>query len=125
MKTASTKAAATIDEYLAAVPQRFRTLLRDLRRTIRKAAPRATESISYGIPTFKQDGERLIYFSAATDHVAIHMVRKAHLDEAVRLGFGIGRGSIRFTPEHPLPERLLTRIVKARLAEIRSTAKER
>jgi uncharacterized protein YdhG (YjbR/CyaY superfamily) len=124
MPTAS-NTAGTIDEYLASVPPRFRALLRSVRRTIRKAAPRATESISYGIPTFKQDGERLIYFSAATNHVAIHMVRKAHLDEAVRLGFGIGRGSIRFTPEHPLPERLVTRIVKARMAEIRSAAKER
>ena len=60
-------------------------------------APRATESISYGIPTFKQDDARLIYFSAAKNHVAIHMVRKA----------------------------LLARIVKARLAEIRSKTKRR
>jgi uncharacterized protein YdhG (YjbR/CyaY superfamily) len=50
------------------------------------------------------------------------MVRKAHLDEAVRLGFGVGRGSIRFTPEHPLPERLLRRIVNTRLAEIASSS---
>jgi uncharacterized protein YdhG (YjbR/CyaY superfamily) len=119
------KTAATIDDYLARVPPRLRTLLRGVRRTIRKTAPRATESISYGIPTFKLDAERLIYFSAARNHAAIHMVRRVHLDEAARLGFGIGRGSIRFTPEQPLPERLLTRIVKARIAEIRSTAKER
>lgn len=111
-------APATIDRYLAGVAPRFRSLLRDLRKTIRAAAPRATESISYGIPAFKQDGERLIYFSAATKHCAIHMVRKAHLDEAARLGFGVGRGSIRFTPEHPLPARFVRRIVKARLAEI-------
>jgi uncharacterized protein YdhG (YjbR/CyaY superfamily) len=124
MPTAS-NTTATIDDYLAGVPPRFRTLLRSVRRTIKRAAPRAAESISYGIPTFKQSGERLIYFSAARNHAAVHMVRREHLDEAVRLGFGIGCGSIRFTPEHPLPERLLTRIVKARLAEIRSTAKER
>jgi hypothetical protein len=46
-------------------------------------------------------------------------VRKELLDEAVRLGFGVGRGSIRFTPEKPIPARLLTRIVKVREAEIR------
>jgi uncharacterized protein YdhG (YjbR/CyaY superfamily) len=109
---------ASIDEYLAGVSARFRGLLRALRRTIKVAAPQATESITYGIPTFKHDGQRLTYFSAATSHCAIHMVGKAHLAEAARLGFGIGRGSIRFTPEHPLPERLVTRIVKARLAEI-------
>jgi uncharacterized protein YdhG (YjbR/CyaY superfamily) len=109
---------ATIDEYLRGVAPRFRPLLRDLRRTIRAAAPRASESISYGIPTFKQDGQRLIYFSAATNHCAIHMVPKTHLDEATRLGFGVGRGSIRFTPERPLARRLVTRIVKERLAEL-------
>ena len=97
MERASTKASATIDEYLARVSPRFRSQLRGLRRTIRQAAPRATESISYGIPTFKQDDAPLIYFSAAKNHVAIHMVRKA----------------------------LLTRIVKARLAEIRSKTKRR
>ncbi len=121
---ASRPASGTIDEYLAGVSPEFRALLRNLRKTIRAAAPHASESITYGIPTFKQDGQRLVYFSAATKHCAIHMVRKAHLDEAARLGFGVGRGSIRFTPEHPVPERLVRRVVKARLAEIGSTGKE-
>lgn len=115
-----TKAPASIDEYLRSVAPEFRRLLRSVRKTIRAAAPTATESISYGIPTYKQDGQRVIYFSAATKHCAIHMVRKAELDEAVRLGFGVGRGSIRFTPGQPVPARLIRRIVKARLAEIRS-----
>jgi uncharacterized protein YdhG (YjbR/CyaY superfamily) len=116
---------ATIDEYLAGVSLGFRPLLRALRKTIRRAAPLATESITYGIPTFKQDGQRLIYFSSATKHCAIHMVRKTDLDDAVRRGFSVGRGSIRFTPEHPLPEGLVTRIVKTRLTQIASTAKAR
>lgn len=118
-----TKPPATIEAYLAGVAPEFRPVLRSVRKSIRAAAPKATEGISYGIPAYKQDGQRLIYFSAAAKHCAIHMVRKGHLDEAVRLGFGIGRGSIRFTPDHPVPARLVTRIVKARLAEIRSTAK--
>jgi uncharacterized protein YdhG (YjbR/CyaY superfamily) len=119
-----TKPATSIDEYLAGVDPKLRPLLRSVRTTIRAAAPKATESISYGIPTYKQDGQRVIYFSAAAKHCAIHMVRKDDLDEAVRLGFGVGRGSIRFTPDHPLPARLVTRIVKSRLREIRSTAKD-
>ena len=113
-----TKAPTSIGEYLTSVDPKFRPLLRSVRKTIRAAAPKATESISYGIPTYKLDGERLAYFSAATNHCAVHMVRKEHLDEAVRLGFGVGRGSIRFTPEKPIPARLLTRIVRARASEI-------
>ena len=119
------RAASSIDEYLGGVAPEFRPLLRSLRKTIRAAAPQAHESISYGIPTFKQDDQRLIYFSAATKHCAIHMVRKAQLDEAVRLGFSVGRGSIRFTPEHPLPARFVTRIVKTRLTEIGRKPTER
>lgn len=116
---------ATVDDYLRGVSPNFRPLLVKLRRTIKSVAPRATESISYGIPTYKLDGQRLIYFSAATNHCAVHMVRKEHLDEATRRGFRVGRGSIQFTPEHPLPAPLLTRIVKARAAEIASGTKRR
>ena len=115
----------SVDDYLRGVSTEFRTLLRDLRKTIKAAAPHASEGISYGIPTFKQDGQRLIYFSAAATHCAIHMVRKAHLDDAERMGFGIGRGSIRFTCERPLPKQLVARIVKARLAEIRHDLDDR
>ena len=114
---------ATVDEYIAAADPRFRPLLRGVRKTIKSAAPDAVESISYGIPTFKVDGQRLTYFSAATAHCAVHMVRKELLDEAARVGFRVGRGSIQFTPEHPLPEPLLRRIVKARVAEIRPKQK--
>jgi uncharacterized protein YdhG (YjbR/CyaY superfamily) len=112
------RTATTVAEYLDRVDPKFRPLLRSVRRTIRAAAPRATESISYGIPTYKLDGQRLAYFSAAAKHCAVHMIRQEHLDEAVRLGFGVGRGSIRFTPQKPIPARLLARIVKARAAEI-------
>ena len=85
-----TKPPATVDEYLASVGPEFRPLLRSVRKTIRAAAPKATESISYGIPTYKQDGQRVIYFSAAAKHCAIHMVRTPALDEARGLGFGVG-----------------------------------
>jgi len=110
----------TVDAYLAGLRPAYRAALRAVRRTIRRIAPDATESISYGIPTYKVEGKRLVYVGAATNHLAVHMIRREHLAEAKRLGFGVGRGSIRFTPERPLPERLLTRIVKARLAEIRA-----
>ncbi|MBU6423572.1 MAG: DUF1801 domain-containing protein [Chloroflexota bacterium] len=120
---ARSPAAATVDEYLRSVDPALRQLLQRIRRTVRSAAPKATESISYGIPTFKQDGKRLIYLSAASRHCAVHMIGAAHLAEAKRRGFAVGRGSIRFTPERPLPDDLLKRIVMARLAEIAAGAR--
>jgi len=110
---------ATIEEYLAQLPVDQRRTLMAVRKTIRQVAPDAVESISYGIPTCKQDGRPLIYFSAAKEHLTVHAIDNDLLDESARRGFGTGRGSIRFTPERPLPATLLTRIVKARLTRLR------
>jgi hypothetical protein len=59
---------ATVDDYLAAVPNDVRTALAKLRKTIKAAAPRATEGISYQVPVFKLDGKPLVGFGAATAH---------------------------------------------------------
>jgi uncharacterized protein YdhG (YjbR/CyaY superfamily) len=115
--------ASTVDGYLARVTPDQRAALVKLRRTIRAAAPRATESISYGIPTFKQDARPLVYFSAAKEHLTLHAIDKELLEEAKRRGFGTGQGSIRFTPEKSLPDALVTRVVKARLARLEAGAK--
>lgn len=111
--------AKTIDQYLAKVPPDQRKALAAVRKTIRATAPRAVESISYGIPTYKQDGKALVYFSAAKEHVTVHAIDQELLAEAESKGFGTGRGSIRFTPERPIPSAMLVRIVKKRLARIR------
>jgi uncharacterized protein YdhG (YjbR/CyaY superfamily) len=117
-----TTSATTIDEYLAGVRPDFRATLTKVRKTIRAAAPRATEGISYGIPTYKHNDRALVYFAAAKNHCAIHAVGQEHLDAATRQGFGVGRGSIRFTPEKPLPDAFVKRIIKDRLAELEAGA---
>jgi uncharacterized protein YdhG (YjbR/CyaY superfamily) len=122
-KRATAAAPATVDEYLAGLRPDFRAALTKLRRRIRAAAPQATESISYQIPTFKHNGRPLVYFAAATNHCAIHAVGSEHLEVAKRQGFGVGRGSIRFTPDKPLPDGLVARIVKDRLAELEAGAR--
>ena len=116
--TAPKRDTATVDEYLARVRPNFRALLSQVRDAIRAVAPRATETISYGIPTFKHAGHRLIYFSAAREHCTIHMIATDDLEAAARQGFRVGRGSIQFTPEKPLPISLVKRLVKKRLREI-------
>ncbi len=110
--------AKTIDEYLSAAPTDKRAALRKLRRTIRSAAPRATEAISYGIVGYKHKGKQLVYFGYAADHCGLYGNNARFLTAAERKRYSTGKGTLRFTAEEPLPDRLVTRIVKARIAEI-------
>jgi len=108
----------TIDDYLASVPNEFRTALGKLRKTIRAAAPKATEVISYQIPAYKHRG-LLVGFAAAKNHCTFHIMSvKVTNEHAADLkGYKIGRASIRFTPDEQLPAALITKLVKARIAE--------
>ncbi len=64
--------AATVDEYLAGVPGDKRVALDRLRSQIKAAAPDATESISYGLPTFKLDGRWFVAFGVAKNHCSFY-----------------------------------------------------
>jgi uncharacterized protein YdhG (YjbR/CyaY superfamily) len=111
-------AATTIDEYLARVEPEQRAALEVLRRIIRKAAPKAEEVITYGIPAFRHHGF-LIGFSASAKHCALHpMNGHTVADFAADLtGYSTSKGTIRFTPDKPLPATLVRKIVRARVAE--------
>jgi uncharacterized protein YdhG (YjbR/CyaY superfamily) len=118
MKGSTNPPASSVDEYLAGVPPTFRTELERMRRTILAAAPGAEEVISYRMPAVRQNGI-LVYYGAFADHlslfVASHSVRAALATDLKP--FESGKGTLRFTPERPIPSRLVTRIVKARVAE--------
>jgi uncharacterized protein YdhG (YjbR/CyaY superfamily) len=118
-KTAKKSAQAeTIDDYLAAVPQDVRAALAKLRKTIKAAAPKATEVISYQIPAFKHHG-LLVGFAASTNHCTFHImsVEVTRKHAADLKGYKLGKASIRFAPNEPLPAALVTKLVKARIAE--------
>jgi len=107
-----------VEEYLAAVPPEMRAALEKLRRTIRAAAPDAEEVISYRIPTFKL-GKGLVAYGAARRHCALYpmstAVMEAFRDELEP--YDTSKGTIRFTPDKPLPAALIKKLVKARIAE--------
>jgi uncharacterized protein YdhG (YjbR/CyaY superfamily) len=110
----------TIDEYLARVSDEQRVALMQLRKTIRSAAPRLEECISYGIAAFRQNG-MLVGFGATPRHCAFYLmsssVGKSFTSELAQ--YDTSKGTIRFQPEHPLPAGLVRRLVKARIAENR------
>jgi uncharacterized protein YdhG (YjbR/CyaY superfamily) len=109
----------TIDDYLAGVPDVQRAALERLRRLIQRAAPRAEECISYGLPTFRLDGHLLVAFGAAAKHCSFYPMSaftiEAHRSELD--AFETSKGTIRFQPEAPLPALLVRKLVKSRIAE--------
>lgn len=126
MKSQGGVESQSVDAYLANVPPKYRIALQDFRRTIRAAAPDATETISYRMPAFRYQGV-LVYYAAFRDHCSffIGSVRTQRKFAAELKPFAAGKGTVHFTPERPLPEGLVTRIVKARVAENEARAKAR
>lgn len=112
-------ATTPIDDYLAGLPDDQRAALERLRGLIRQVVPDATEVISYQIPTFKQRGVAVVAFAAFKQHCSFFPmgagVLAAHRDELT--AFECSKGTIRFTPDHPLPAALVKKLVQARVRE--------
>jgi uncharacterized protein YdhG (YjbR/CyaY superfamily) len=119
-KRAAKPRTRTVDEYLAAAPRDQRSVLKDLRETIKAAAPKSTESVSYGIVGYKYRAQRLIYFGYWKDHLSLYGFSSrfvdAHADELRQ--YEMDKGTLRFTAAKPISRRLVTKMVKDRIAEI-------
>jgi uncharacterized protein YdhG (YjbR/CyaY superfamily) len=113
---------ATIDHYLAGVSPDKRPALEKLRRTIRAAAPKAEECISYQIPAFRFEGRLLVGFCAAAKHCSFFPMSSSmiaeHKDELK--GYDTSKGTIRFQRDKPLSAAFVRKIVKGRIAENRA-----
>jgi len=119
------KAPTTIDEYLATVSAEHRVALEKLRKTIRAAAPKAEECISYQIPTFKQNG-MLVSFGAWESHCAFYpCARPIELHRDELKNFEVSKGTIRFQPNKPIPQALVRKMVKERVAQNESKLKRK
>jgi uncharacterized protein YdhG (YjbR/CyaY superfamily) len=106
----------TVDEFIAQYPADVQKKLKSVRATIRKAAPKAVESISYGIAAYKLDGKALIYFSGAKAHIGVYPRAKA-MDEELA-DYISGKGTYKFPLDEKLPLTLIAKVVKARMREI-------
>ena len=107
-----------IDEYLAALSADKRAALQKLRKTIRAAAPKAEECISYQLAAFRLNG-MLVAFGATANHCSFYLMSsstlEAHKEELKK--YDTSKGTIRFQPDKPLPASLVRKLVKARIAE--------
>ena len=115
----------TTAEYIAALPERQRTTLTALGDAIRAAAPGAEEAFSYAMPALTLDGKGLLWFAAWKRHYSLYPIGaalvKAHAAEVD--GYKIGRATIQFPADKPIPYDLVAALVKSRVAELRERGK--
>ena len=106
-----------VDEYISTYPKDVQQVLLQLRALIKKAAPGATELISYRMPAYKLNFV-LVYFAAHKNHIGFYATPTGHKafikDLAV---YKSGKGSVQFPLDKPLPKALITRIVKFRVQQ--------
>ena len=116
-----------IDEYIAGFPNDIQEKLQKIRMTIRKAAPKAEEKISYQIPAFALNGN-LVWFAAFKKHIGFFPTSSGTREFQKELSIYKGaKGSVQFPYDKPIPLGLIGRIVKFRLKEnlARAAAKKR
>lgn len=107
------KIAKDIDSYIASVENpHVRKLLQQMREVVNKAAPKAEECISYGMPAVRQN-RVLVYFAAAKKHIGFYPTGtgiEAFKDQLS--DYQWSKGAIQFPFDKPLPIGLITKIVK-------------
>src|SRR3954468_11417548 len=101
--------------YLASFPKDVQRVLRAVRAAIRRAVPKAEESLSYNIPTYKLDGKVLIYFAGWKTFVSVYPANVADpaLTKAMSR-YKTSKGTLKFAYGEPVPLKLVERLAKAR-----------
>jgi len=118
--------ATDVREYLSSLPPDARGALERLRKTVKAIVPKATETISYGIPVFKHDG-LLVGYAAFKNHCSFFVMSSAVLEahKGELKGYDTSKGTIRFPKDRPLPAALVKKLVKARVRENEARLKAR
>lgn len=113
-----------VDAYLANIPSDMRDALESLRQTIRAAAPDAVEGMNYGAPAFRYRDRPLVAYGAAKNHCSFYVMAPAVMEAIADelKPYDTSKGTIRFTPDALLPDALVTKLVKARMAQTDSSS---
>lgn len=116
---------SSIDEYIATFPDEIQIILKELRATIKAAAPEAEEKISYQMPTFALKGN-LVHFAAYKNHIGFYPAPHGieQFKDALSL-YESSKGAVRFPIDKPLPLKLISEIVQFRVAENLKKAEEK
>lgn len=112
-----------VDDYILSFPKEVQLLLEQMRTTIRKAAPKATEALGYGMPGYKLEG-MLVYFAAYKSHIGFYPAPSGI--ENFKKEFSVyksSKGAVQFPLDKKLPLALVTKVVKFRVKENLEAAK--
>lgn len=115
----------SIDEYISLYPKEIQEILCNLRRIIKEAAPGCEEKISYQMPAFTLNGI-LVYFGVCKNHIGFYPT--ANGIETFKEEFKDykwSKGAVQFPIDQPMPEELITRIVKFRVQDNWMKAQEK
>jgi uncharacterized protein YdhG (YjbR/CyaY superfamily) len=115
----STPAAEAVDDYLSKVTDRAREMLGEIRAIVLSMVPpEAVEIFSYGLPGFYYKGVLLSY-GAYKNHCGFYPGSPPLLNSLAEelKDYKTARGSVQFPYDKPLPEALVRKIVRARIAE--------
>jgi len=122
MQTTTSARPKTVDEYVEALPPAVSGTLQKLRQTIKAAAPKAEELISYGMPGYKYQG-MLVYFAAWKNHIGFYPAGALKAFNKELSIYEVSKGTVKFPLDKPFPFGLVTKIVKFRVKENEEKAK--
>jgi uncharacterized protein YdhG (YjbR/CyaY superfamily) len=119
-----------VDEYVASFPKDIQNTLEQLRLAIRKAAPEAEESISYGMPFYEYGGSgfkgRLIYFAVSKKHIAVYIPPTRAGESLNKLKkYQATKSSFHFPLDKPFPFALIGKVVQEIVKKIDNQTKSR
>jgi uncharacterized protein YdhG (YjbR/CyaY superfamily) len=108
----------SMDQYIATFPADTQKILKELRSTIKAAAPEAEEKISYGMPTFMLNGKYLIYFAGWKNHVSIYPIPTGNEEFNQKVApYIAGKGTLKFPLDKSLPLELIIEMVRLQLTD--------
>ncbi|MDP1561938.1 MAG: DUF1801 domain-containing protein [Pirellulaceae bacterium] len=121
---AKKRSTQTFDGYLHGLPEEFRLALERVRQIIHATAPGAEECVSYGVAAFRHQDRMLVALGATKSHCGFYLMSKQIVGQFAEelKRFETSTGTIRFTPDQPLPVALVRKLVRARIAENKAIA---
>ena len=115
----NTTEATTVSEYITEFPEPVQEKMKLIRRLIKKAAPEATEGISYHMPAYKLNRKPLVYFGGFANHIGFYATPVTHEHFKDQLSdYKKGKGSVQFPHSEPLPEQLIKEMIQFKVNDL-------